>query len=152
VKATAPRVPFTMVSAQALETMAGFASLPLLFMRSIITAIKAAPRLQPFIQELLGRLMYRQVGSRGMTACAIGLWMSSQQPWLQGIQTAKAGTCHAEGAVHLSMGPYSSQAYTSTPTTSLSAVQTVLKPRTWAVATSRTFPCINHHELHAGDA
>jgi hypothetical protein len=45
--------------------MEGFSPLPLLFMRSVITALKAAPKLGPFIGELLGRLMYRQVGRVG---------------------------------------------------------------------------------------
>lgn len=38
--------------------------LPLLFMRTVITALKAAPRLRAFISDLISRLISKQVGAR----------------------------------------------------------------------------------------
>lgn len=47
--------------AQALQQMECCTPLPLLFMRTTITSLKAAPRLRPFIADLLARLISKQV-------------------------------------------------------------------------------------------
>jgi len=47
--------------AQALSLMEAATPLPALFMRSVIQALKGAPKLQPFVLDLLPRLIGRQV-------------------------------------------------------------------------------------------
>ncbi|KAL6748077.1 Symplekin tight junction protein C terminal-domain-containing protein [Haematococcus lacustris] len=47
--------------AQALQQMECCTPLPLLFMRTTITSLKAAPRLRPFIADLLARLISKQL-------------------------------------------------------------------------------------------
>jgi len=47
--------------AQALQQMEAQSPLPLLFMRTIISALRATPRLKPFISDLISRLISRQV-------------------------------------------------------------------------------------------
>jgi hypothetical protein len=46
---------------QALQQMETQTPLPLLFMRTVISALKAAPKLKPFISDLISRLIAKQV-------------------------------------------------------------------------------------------
>lgn len=51
------------VISQAIGLMEREVTLPLLFMRTVIIALRAAPKVRAFVLELLARLISRQVGS-----------------------------------------------------------------------------------------
>ena len=54
-------LPSPLSAAQAISQMEGRVPLPQLFMRTVIVAVRGAPKLRSFVRELLSRLVSKQV-------------------------------------------------------------------------------------------